>query len=181
MAAAEGQLDPATTEWLYEQFSGVLESEDVDDVDCNNAEGEWVEVDVVAAADSGCGDHVMSREHCPGYAVQESRASRAGKGFIAAGGDKILNEGEACLNLSAGKRQISSTFQIARVTRPLMSVGKICDAGHEVTFTKVCAIVRDLRGREVCRFARKGGLYLINFKLRAPKSSTGFGRQGSRQ
>ena len=31
---------------------------------------------------------------------------------------------------------VQSIFQIAAVTRPLMSVGKICDEGHNITFDK---------------------------------------------
>ncbi len=180
---ANGAYDPATTSAFYGIFSGILESEDMD-TECNTADTEWEEIEVCVAADSGCGDHVMSKEHCPGYLVQPSVASKAGKGFIAAGGNKIANEGEACLNLRSGQQKMTSTFQIARVTRPLMSVGKICDAGHEVLFTRTHAIVRNLQGREICRFARKGGLYLLNFKLRSPKDPakpTGFGGQGQKR
>ena len=57
------------------------------------------------------------------------------------------------------------------------------DAGQEVLFTRTYAIVRNLQGREICRFARKGGLYLLNFKLRSPKDlakPAGFGRQGQK-
>jgi len=180
---ANGEFDPAATAAFYSTFSGILEPEDMD-LECNTADTEWEEIEVCVAADSGCGDHVMSKEHCPGYLVQPSVASKAGKGFIAAGGNKIANEGEACLNLRSGKQKMTSTFQIARVTRPLMSVGKICDAGHEVLFTRTHAIVRNLQGREICRFARKGGLYLLNFKLRSPKDPakpTGFGGQGQKR
>jgi len=180
---ANGEYDPAATAAFYGIFSGILESEDMD-MECHTADTEWEEIEVCVAADSGCGDHVMSKEHCPGYLVQPSVASKAGKGFIAAGGNKIANEGEACLNLRSGQQKMTSTFQIARVTRPLMSVGKICDAGHEVLFTRTHAIVRNLQGREICRFARKGGLYLLNFKLRSPKDAakpTGFGGQGQKR
>ena len=92
-------------------------------------------------------------------------------------GGTIPNLGQKALNLvdeSVG-RDLSGVFQIAAVTRPLMSVGKICDEGHEVIFRSDMAIVNDPQGSEICRFTRNnGGLYLAKMKLRAP---TGFIRQ----
>ena len=65
-------------------------------------------------------------------------------------------------------------FQIAAVTRPLMSVGKICDEGHNVTFDKEKAIVRHTDGSELARFVRQpGGLYVAKMKLRNPLGFSG--------
>ena len=67
----------------------------------------------------------------------------------------MANLGEKQLNLSVGDSgNISSCFQIAQVTRPLMSVGKICDQGMSVAFMmeKRCA---DSPGPMVgCTYAR---------------------------
>ena len=92
-------------------------------------------------------------------------------------GGAIPNLGQSQLNLSdpSAKRDIQSTFQIAAVTRPLMSVGKICDDGHSVTFDAVMAVVRDKSGDELCQFHRSpNGLYVAKMKLRSP---AGFGGQ----
>ena len=71
---------------------------------------------------------------------------------------------------------LKSCFQIAKVTRPLMSVGRICDNGMEVNFTHDKTIVRNAQGAQVCVFERKpGGLYTCKFKLKSP--SPGFARQ----
>ena len=93
------------------------------------------------------------------------------------------NLGEKHLNLAAlagtkgDLNSITSTFQIAKVTRPLMSVGHLCDKGLFVIFDKQHAIVKTADGTEACRFMRgENGLYTAKMKLRAPK---GFGRQGS--
>ena len=65
-------------------------------------------------------------------------------------------------------------FQIAEVTRPLMSVGKICDEGLSVEFDKTKARVLDKNKREVCRFERQNGcLYVAKMRLKSP----GFIRQ----
>ena len=64
-----------------------------------------------------------------------------------------------------------SVFQIAAVTRPLMSVGKICDEGHTVLFDDTKAVVCNSEGAEICRFERspRGGLYVARMKLRNPQ------------
>ena len=93
-------------------------------------------------------------------------------------GGTIPNLGQSQLNLSDEDRDIQSVFQIAAVTRPLMSVGKICDSGMEILFNDQRAVVRDKSdGTELCVFERKpGGLYIGKFRLKAP--SPGFTRQG---
>ena len=87
--------------------------------------------------------------------------------------------GEWNLNLEAphekGMSSVQSIFQVAKVTRPLMSVGHICDQGLHVIFDKTHAVVRDKDNIEVCRFERsESGLYTAKMKLKAP-----FTRQGS--
>ena len=55
--------------------------------------------------------------------------------------------------------QIKSTFQLAAITRPLMSVSKVCDQGMTVRFDKEKAVVLNQNNQAVCKFARLGGLY----------------------
>jgi hypothetical protein len=135
----------------------------------------WQDIEFEVALDSGSVVHVCSVDDCPGYRLGESAGSRRGQEFLMGDGGTIPNMGQSKLNLSDGTKDIESIFQIAAVTRPLMSVGKICDEGHTVTFDAVMAVVRSADGEELCRFKRKdGGLYVANLKLRNP---AGFGRQ----
>ena len=50
----------------------------------------------------------------------------------------------------------SSTFQVAKVSRPLWSVSYIADQGCETIFNEVRAIIRDKKGRQVAKIPRKG-------------------------
>ena len=121
--------------------------------------------------------HVCSLEDCPGYMLQDSPGSKSGQKFMMGDGGTIPNLGQKTLNLTDEKvdQNMSSIFQIAAVTRPLMSVGKICDEGHNITFDAERAIVRERNGNEICRFERaNGGLYIAKMKLRNP---AGFTRQ----
>ena len=63
-------------------------------------------------------------------------------------GGTIPNFGRKQLNLSdsAAGSDLRSIFQSAAVTRPLMSVGTICDEVHEITFDNLCAVVRSKDG-----------------------------------
>ena len=92
----------------------------------------------------------------------------------------MANLGEKQLTMEVengdGEGIVQSVFQIAQVTRPLMSVGKVCDGGAEILFTSTEAAVRK-NGKTICTFKRtNGGLYLAKMKLKSPKSS--FPRQG---
>ena len=136
------------------------------------------------ALDSGAGEHVASRSTAAEYPVEESAGSRAGQHFIAAGGARIPNEGQFTLALRSGDlekkkgRDIKTTFQVAKVTRPLWSVGRICDEGFEVKFTNNEAYVLTKEGKEVCKFKRKGGLYVAELHLKSA-SQSGFQRRGT--
>ena len=78
-------------------------------------------------------------------------------------------------------RPIKSTFQVCQTNRPLWSVGKICDSGCKVVFTKDKAeVVQESTGKSVCSFQRQGGLYIGSLKLSPAKGAQSFQRQGGR-
>ena len=71
--------------------------------------------------------------------------------------------------LDDSNTDVKSCFQIARVTRPLMSVGKLCDNGLAVTFNDKQSVVRDKADAQICVFERApGGLYSCKFRLKRP-------------
>jgi hypothetical protein len=155
------------------------ESSDDDAYAATNDEDGFTEVDVTFAGDSGSADHIANQNDIPGYPVKPSPGSLAGKGWVAADGMRIQNEGEADLNLLTGNgRKVTSKVQVGRVSRPLMSIARICDAGNTVLFNTTHAIVRDNKGKEVTRFDRRGQLYLIKFRLKAPGKASDFPRPG---
>ena len=140
----------------------------------------WTDVEFAVASDSGSQEHVCDEVDCPGYTPAASPGSERGQCFTVGDGGKLENQEQRHLNVqpfSNSAVAMSSCFQIARVTRPLVSVGKMCDNGFAVTFDDNEAVVRDAEGQQVCMFERQaGGLYLGNFRLKAP--SPGFARQG---
>jgi len=120
---------------------------------------------LIAALDSGAGEHVAGPEDVAGLTMRESAGSKAGRHFIAANGDRIANIGEVAMTLkSKTGATFNSVFQIADVTRPLYSVGRICDAGCEVTFNNEQAVVRK-SGKVMSVFKRQGGLYIADLDV----------------
>ena len=141
---------------------------------------EWVDVEFEVALDSGSTDHVCHSGDVPGYLVEASPGSKAGQNFVVGNGTKVPNGGQVNLMLQGGEANsntMSSTFQVAKVSRPLMSVGRLCDAGMAVLVKKDRADVLSASGAVILSFERQpGGLYVAKLKLKKP--SQPFGRQG---
>ena len=136
---------------------------------------------IKVALDSGAADHVINPDHVPGHAITPSAGSKAGKHFLAAGGHRIENKGEINVVVSGEEfpGKVRSTFQAAEVTRPLLSVSKICDAGCKVLFDKDRAVIKK-NGKIVGGFKRRGGLYVADLTVQDPGEASGFtgpGRQ----
>ena len=151
---------------------------DEDDAEVLNID-DWEDMDVEVTLDSGCCKHVLPAESIQGYPIEDSPGSRRGANFIVGNGELVPNEGQAHLNLVAelegGEHQsVKSTFQVADLTRPLMSVSQICAQGHKCVFEGEQALVIAQDGETICRFRREGGLYVAKMKLKPP---TPFPRQ----
>ena len=105
---------------------GMLNVFEAEDMELLVNEREWDDVEFEVALDSGSIVNVCHPDDCPGYAITESAGSRAGQNFVVGDGGRLPNMGEWNLNLEAPKHQgvnmVSSIFQVAKVTRPLMSV-----------------------------------------------------------
>ena len=146
---------------------------------------QWEDVELEVTLDSGCVDHVMDSSDAPGYCILESAGSKRTQNFVVGNGHKVPNRGETHLNLEAdvngNKSPLQAIFQVADITRPLMSVSKMADQGLECLFKKEVALVMNNKGEVVCEFQRRGGLYVTTMKLRRPKETVDpqpFPRQG---
>lgn len=134
--------------------------------------GTWEDVEFEVALDSGSTEHVCSRTDIPGYCIVASAGSRVGQCFIVGNGARLPNEGESELNLTSSDNptgDLKSVFQIANVTRPLISAGKLTDAGLNIIFSKTEAVVTNSTGQKLMTFERnQGGLYVTKLTLRRP-------------
>ncbi len=154
------------------------------------------EVEVHVAADTGSCAHVVGPKDLPGSIGVKPPASGRVRNFVGAGGDGIKNHGEAVVQLVLEDGTVvNSTVQVADVVRPLHSVSVICDAAHEMLYTKECGYVvpegtlsRFLANINViAKYPRRGGLYVAKMKARRPRpkpapsaAKPGFTRPGRR-
>ena len=85
--------------------------------------------------DSGASETVLPKEACQHVPTRASVGSLAGKTYAAANGGEIRNEGEKLMMVvteTGEKRQL--TMQVCEVNKALLSVSKVCKAGHRVIF-----------------------------------------------
>ena len=135
------------------------------------------------AAASGAVDHIAHPDSLPGD-VRLERDDSA-KNFISASGDGIKNHGKARVKLRTKEgRVIANVFQVADVCRPLHSVSRICDTGHEFLFTETEGIVVP-KGTfahllanvvAVARYPRENGVYVAEMDVKANEPAPGFHR-----
>lgn len=138
-----------------------------------------VEMDI--ALDSGCVDHVCAKSGAPsgaGFSMIESGRSRGKRCFIVGNGGRVPNEGGVALTMAVGTEDVrlntlDSVFQIAQVTRPIMSVSKVCGVDVTCTSDKHRGIVRDSKGNAVMEFKRHGGIYIARLTIKRGKSPFG--------
>ena len=110
-----------------------------------------------------------------GYAavLHPSPGSNSNRKFVVGNGDRVANQGQDKLRIKSKDDDgvlMSSVFQVAEITRPLMSVSRICEQDMIFIFEKTHARVVDGNGTTVARFERDGGLYTCTMRLRRPEA-----------
>ena len=105
--------------------------EDLGDTRCENCEV------VKATADSGAVDHVAPRNTGRKVRTRDIEASSRGMHYSAANCTRTMNQGEkTVLGIVEEEVPLSTTQRVAEVEKPLVSIGRICDAGNVAVFTK---------------------------------------------
>ena len=122
---------------------------------------------VEAAVDSGATENVMSERVLQSVKTTEGESSRRGVSYEVANGVRIPNLGEKkFVAVSAEGVEKGLTCQICDVNRPLLSVSKIVNAGHKVTFTNAGSWIEDERTGEVMELKEDGGMYTLQMWVR---------------
>ena len=125
--------------------------------------------------DSGAGENVMSEHMAPQVPVQHSSEQDAGVVYVAANGNTMANHGKKVLHVCTQEGQHKRmNMQVTDVNKALMSVAKICDAGHTVVFRHDGGMIRNNISGEETQFRRENNVYRLQVKL----SDSGFTRQG---
>ena len=125
--------------------------------------------------DSGASENVMPNHLAPGTPVEHSEEQDKGTLYVAANGDLRPNRGKKNVPITTKEgQQRKINMQITDVNRALLSVAKVCDAGHTVTFTSKGGTIHNIETGEKTAFVRDRNVYRMRVRL----TDTGFQRQG---
>ena len=127
--------------------------------------------------DSGACESVAPPGEFPDYEIAESQGQRDGIAYVSASGKDIPNEGQKVIPArTEDKTSCIFTFQMAKVTRPILAVSRICQQGNEVEFSQdgKGGVIRHVSSRKEIPFIKKNGVYVL--RLWIPKVQ-GFHRQ----
>ena len=138
-----------------------LESNDAEALAVNGQQVEWKCLKTLI--DSGASENVMSSKTTPWIPTKESEGSRRGQTYSSANGSPMKNEGQKNINFITDDGQsLSTTWQIAEVTKPLRSVARICDNGMSVHFFADGGYMEDTTNKRRLYFNREGNQYTHN-------------------
>ena len=130
----------------------IMELDGPDDAEVMVA-NRWADFDFEDALHAGSQYHVCDLADCPGYYLEASPVSRRGGCFMIGNGARLQNRGQAVLNQEPeadGSTSLRACFQVAKVTQPLMSFGRMCDNKMRAIVDNTKAVVETLDGALAC-------------------------------
>ena len=134
----------------------------------------WVKVKTVI--DSGASAPVAPPSMLPNCKNRPSEGSKRGQKYTSASKHKIKNLGEQhCKAYTEDGEATEVLFQIADVSKPLVSVAAICEKGNRVIFGKSGGVVQNLYSGRQIPFRRENGIYILSMWL-LDGDDEGFGR-----
>ena len=113
--------------------------------------------------DSGAAVCVAPPSWCPQYRTQPSPGSKSGVHYVTASGNRIKNEGEKHIKIKTKTGDVRQmTFQVAKVTKPLCSVSKICEKGHIVVFDENGSYIKHKKTGAIIQLKKERGVYVMD-------------------
>ena len=115
--------------------------------------------------------------------MRPSKGSLEGRDFASASGDTIPNQGQQALPMQSPEGHwVQQRWQMAPVTKPLLSIGEECDMNKVVMFGRGGGAILNLEDGSVRRFPRVRGPYEMEMWIPPPPTSAadqGIPRQGA--
>ena len=160
---ASGKIDDITLKLENLKVIGDQIRDSLNSVRPNNAEadGNWKRLSLTV--DSGACDNVVDPRGMPGYTLKETKESRNGETFVTASGDLIpqLGEKEATIYIDGGALTKLRT-QRTIVSKPLLLVKRMIEAGHFVGFCEQGGFLLDLHSGHLEWFREGNGNYMLD-------------------
>ena len=127
--------------------------------------------------DSGASENVIGPNAVTAVPITPSKGSTSGVKYVAANGKEMSNMGEQNIKVITEEGNgCNLHMQVTDVRRALMSVSRICDAGHEVRFGKCGGEIVHIESGQVTKFRRVDDVYRL--KVNLVDEQQVFARQG---
>jgi hypothetical protein len=131
----------------------------------------WVKVSSVV--DSGASAPVAPPSMAPNVPIVPSEGSRRGQQWTSASKHKLKNLGQQTIHACTEAGDMTDVlFQVAEVSKPLISVSALCERGNRVVFGRAGGVVQNMRTGRQTPFYRQNGIYILSmWLLDEPESS----------
>ena len=116
--------------------------------------------------DSGAAETVTGEDEIPEVSTIKPTGPERETKYVLPDGTLVDNTGEKHVDITTSEgSKCTVIMQVTNVRKSLMSVSKVCDAGHKVIFTKGGGYIEhELTGQRT-KFERKGGVYSLMVTL----------------
>ena len=116
--------------------------------------------------DSGASESVTNRNTAPQYKIERPAGPERDTQYIMANGEVTNNFGEKRIPVYTNEGESCLLrMQVTDVRKSLLSVGKVCDAGHTVTFTREGGYMEHVKSGSRTHFQRTGGTYSLSLEI----------------
>lgn len=133
--------------------------------------GGWREIELTF--DSRACDTVLPLDMCPEIAVQESESQRKGLEYEVANGETIDESERQCMLMKVGTTNPKrTTFQVADVHKPLLSISKVSDAGFACHLNGMGGYLLDVYTGDKVPIMRRCTLYVKRGWFKEDRSAT---------
>ena len=172
-----------------------LEVEDLTLCDFTEAQDEWSEPTlnemtekrenrkgwekVAAVVDTGAEEHALPEDIGEWLEITPSAASKAGRGFRGAGGDRIAAKGKRTMVGKTAEGHVRKiAWEVCPVKRPLLSVGKMTRTGNVAWFGEDKAFIKNLESGETTWLRKQRNAWMLDIWIKKPEENqSGFPRQ----
>ena len=128
------------------------------------ANKKWVRIKSVV--DSGASAPVAPPQMMPSIKIEPSEGSRRGQRYSSASKHKLRNLGQQHIKaMTENGEPTEVLFQIADVSKPLVSVSAICEKGNRVIFGRAGGVVQNVKTGHIIPFQRENGIYVLSLWL----------------
>ena len=126
--------------------------------------------------DSGASAPVAPPDMLPNVTVRESPGSKRGQQFSSASKHKLKNLGEQHIHACTEEGDdMEILFQIADISKPLVSISSICERGSRVLFGRAGSVVINNKTGHQIPFYKENGVYVLTMWMQDADSD--FGRR----